>query len=383
MTKVYVVRHGETEGNVYGRVSGFVDTHHTKRGYAQIDQLTERFKDIHIDAAYASTRDRAIKTAKAAVKGKGIEVQINPRLGECSLGKWDNSTWGELEVRHPDLLNTYFTDFPKWRVRDVENYDDMRARLIGIVRELAAKHDGQTILLASHGHAIRCIHMEVMGIPNEEVSNYGYGGNTAVTLLTVENGSVKMEYMSDDSHLDNKFTDRGLPLKTMPNRAPKFNNQKKRFNVYCDLLNFETDSEFYLKCRKAAFIDCGGKESDFDPEKTLAAAKARAERNLASVLICKSHDINHGILELDTLKDAEHGYGWIDFYYMDEECRGKPAMFHPLGYAIEYYRTVNRTEMRMSLRNATDEKISFYEDVDFDLLSKDGSRAVMGYDLYR
>lgn len=381
MTKVYIVRHGETEGNAYGRVSGFYDTHLTKRGLKQIASLTERFKDIHIDAVYSSNRDRAIKTAEAAVKGKGLDVKINPRLGECSLGTWDNMTWGELEVIAPEMLVKYRTKFVEWNAPYSEHIDDLRARMIGLVKELAAKHDGETIMLVSHGHAIRAIHCEVQGIPSEAVSlkTVGYGPNTAVSLLNVENGEVTAEYISDASHIQGKTDEFGQPL--LKNHAGGASNASK-YGIYTKPVNFDKDTEYYLSCRRDKYAKENGTEDGFDAEKVLETAKYRTGRNPDTVLICKEFHDRVGAVELDTRRDAEHGYGWIDMYHVDEQYWGTNTYLQPYGQIIAYYRTINRTELRMEVKNASQEEIDLWLSCDMFIVSREGNDIVFGYDLY-
>ena len=58
MTKIYLIRHAEAEGNLYRRVQGHYNGDITQRGYKQINLLAERFRDVEIDALYASDLQR-------------------------------------------------------------------------------------------------------------------------------------------------------------------------------------------------------------------------------------------------------------------------------------------------------------------------------------
>ena len=68
MTKVYLIRHGEAEGNLYRRAQGHYQSDITAKGHRQIAALAERFKDIHIDALYSSDLRRTLITAGAITK---------------------------------------------------------------------------------------------------------------------------------------------------------------------------------------------------------------------------------------------------------------------------------------------------------------------------
>ena len=50
MTKIYLIRHAEAEGNLYRRIQGHWDGSITPLGLQQIDALAQRFRREHIDA---------------------------------------------------------------------------------------------------------------------------------------------------------------------------------------------------------------------------------------------------------------------------------------------------------------------------------------------
>ena len=59
MTKIYLIRHAEAEGNLYRRIQGHWDGSITALGLQQIDALAQRFRHEHIDALYCSNLSRA------------------------------------------------------------------------------------------------------------------------------------------------------------------------------------------------------------------------------------------------------------------------------------------------------------------------------------
>ena len=65
MTRIYLIRHAEAEGNLYRRVQGQYNSLVTERGLEQIKALEERFRDVPIDAVYSSDLYRTKKTASA------------------------------------------------------------------------------------------------------------------------------------------------------------------------------------------------------------------------------------------------------------------------------------------------------------------------------
>ena len=80
MTRIYIVRHAEAEGNLYRRAHGWYNSLITQRGYRQIAALAGRFAQIPIDAAYSSDLFRTMTTARAVYETHGLELHTLPAL---------------------------------------------------------------------------------------------------------------------------------------------------------------------------------------------------------------------------------------------------------------------------------------------------------------
>ena len=88
MTKIYLIRHAEAEGNLYRRIQGQYDSLITDNGYRQIAALTGRFADVHVDAVYSSDLFRTMTTAGAIWRSHGLELRTRPDLREIGVGEW-------------------------------------------------------------------------------------------------------------------------------------------------------------------------------------------------------------------------------------------------------------------------------------------------------
>ena len=90
MTKIYLIRHGEAEGNLYRIWQGSTDGKITPRGALQLEALAKRFQDVPLDALYSSDRVRAMDTALALKRGhEELELQTSPDLREIDVGPWE------------------------------------------------------------------------------------------------------------------------------------------------------------------------------------------------------------------------------------------------------------------------------------------------------
>ena len=116
MTKIYVIRHAEAEGNIYRRIHGQYNSKLTRNGYRQIAALERRFADIPIDAVYASDLFRTCETAKALYVPKGLPLHPDPRFRETNVGRWEDTPFGQLDVFEAEQMYYFTHDPAKWRV---------------------------------------------------------------------------------------------------------------------------------------------------------------------------------------------------------------------------------------------------------------------------
>lgn len=94
MTRIYIVRHAEAEGNLYRRAHGWYNSLITQRGYRQIAALSHRFAQVHIDAVYSSDLFRTMTTARSIYETHGLELHTLPALREINLGDWEGLALG-------------------------------------------------------------------------------------------------------------------------------------------------------------------------------------------------------------------------------------------------------------------------------------------------
>ena len=89
MTRIYLIRHCEAEGNLYRRAQGHWDGRATALGEIQIEALARRLGDVRIDAVWSSDLSRAMRTAEAALRGRELTLRVTPRLREICMGVWE------------------------------------------------------------------------------------------------------------------------------------------------------------------------------------------------------------------------------------------------------------------------------------------------------
>src|SRR5687768_670536 len=104
MTRLILVRHGETAWNHDLRLQGHTDTDLSDLGREQAARLAERLAREEIAAAYSSDLRRCVDTAAIALAGRGIRPTLMEGLREVHLGEWQGHTTAELRKLMPAEL---------------------------------------------------------------------------------------------------------------------------------------------------------------------------------------------------------------------------------------------------------------------------------------
>ena len=196
---IYIVRHGETYGNLNG--DGFTETDLTPNGEKQAFLLGERFKNEKIDKIYTSPLIRAVKTAKE-IKNHHKDV---PVIIDCSL--LEKGTDPEYTGLPDDNLLKVIPDatiLPRKALGE-ENDDIAYNRAREIIEKIKAENSfDSTVVIVAHGTFNSYLVLAALGFPFKENFNFSHL-NTGVTLVNYlkEDGVIKtkLKFLNDTSHL--------------------------------------------------------------------------------------------------------------------------------------------------------------------------------------
>ncbi|NLO47639.1 MAG: GNAT family N-acetyltransferase [Clostridiales bacterium] len=342
MTEIYIIRHAEAEGNLYRRIHGHYDSLITDKGARQITALQERFDPIPVEAVYSSDLNRAIRTAAAIYKPKNLPLIISKLLREIAMGSWEDLCWGEVEEKYPEQLYYYNTSPDKWEIDGGERFSDLKNRIVSAIFEIAKINDGKTVAVVTHGGAIRALLSYILNVPPGEISRVQYCDNTAVTLLTIENGIMSLKYMNDDSHLSDALS--SFRKETWWKEEDARDSRNMRFVP----MNLKSDGKTYLACYKDAWQEAHGTHAGFT-NIYLVWAKSRSASDPHSVARAYLQNKPCGIIELAKESVTDDQSGHIAFLYLDPPYRGKGLAVQLIGYAVWYYRRLGRTKLRLKV----------------------------------
>lgn len=163
MALLYLVRHGQTEWNLAGKMQGRQDSPLTDLGKEQAKSAAEELKDISLNHCYHSPMGRTKATAEILLANHPkIAIEANADFLEIGFGQWEgskNSRSDHKEVRSEEereLHHFWFAPEKYTGAEASESFYELTERLYSGVERVNEKHDDDdTILIVSHCAAIR------------------------------------------------------------------------------------------------------------------------------------------------------------------------------------------------------------------------------------
>lgn len=360
MTKVYLIRHAEAEGNLYRRIHGHYDSLVTETGRKQMEALGRRFEPIHIDAVYSSDLTRTRTTAEAIYVPRGLILSTSRELREIHMGSWEDRTWGEVVREDPESMDRFVHHPLQWGVPGSESFLDMQRRMAESISEIAKRHPDQTVAVVSHGTAIRSALCHFSGRRPEEVYSISHSDNTGVSLLEFHGGEPQIIYQNDNSHLKQEISTFARQ-KWWKNREGEFTDQ----NLWYRPLDPNREAELYMEARRDAWEQIHGSTAAFNGRAYLEDALAAARENPGALLCAMLGNDVAGILQLDLFNEGAENIGGIPFYYMKPQFRNVGLGVQLIGQAVSLSRPKGKTALRLRVAPENAGAVRFYEKYGF------------------
>ena len=165
MTRLLLVRHGETLLNEQGRFQGHGDARLSERGRRQAAALARVLQHEEIDAAYSSDLSRARQTAEIITAGRMSRMVSVPALREIAFGDWEGLTYAEIQQKDSDNLRRWERDPAANPPPGGEGLEAIDQRVGSFLNRMRDRHPGATVLIATHGGPIRLIACRALGVP--------------------------------------------------------------------------------------------------------------------------------------------------------------------------------------------------------------------------
>ncbi|KAA3664305.1 MAG: histidine phosphatase family protein [Chloroflexi bacterium] len=200
-TTILLIRHGQTDWNLEGRMQGHEDIPLNKTGEQQAQALAKRLATWPIQAIYTSDLQRSLKTAVTIGNTIGIKPIINPVWRERDLGALSGLTRTEARTQFPKALN--HRNHTKIHPPNGEDHQTLQNRGLTAFRQIAATHPDQMVAVVSHGGLLHVLVAHLIGLPGGEYGRFTIRGNTGLTIAELHGDDTVVTCINDTSHLEN------------------------------------------------------------------------------------------------------------------------------------------------------------------------------------
>ncbi|WP_100446327.1 histidine phosphatase family protein [Glycomyces xiaoerkulensis] len=156
MNRLVVLRHGQTEWNLSGRIQGSSDIGLDETGRAQAAAAAPTLAGYEPARIISSDLRRCVDTAKPLAESTGLEIELDKRLRERGYGPWEGLTMKEIAERFPD-------DHRRWRSQEpllnpeIETWNELKRRTGDAVADLIDSDVDGTAIIVCHGGSARQI----------------------------------------------------------------------------------------------------------------------------------------------------------------------------------------------------------------------------------
>lgn len=200
MGKLILVRHGETETNVQGKIHKYADLEElTKNGVVQIEKTSKALKDYQPIAVYCSKEKRAIQSAKIIANNLKIPMYETKGLEERNWGDYAGLSFQEIKVK-AGLDKMSFEERYTFCPPNGETWKETEERLLKVLYDILSKNSEKSIVLVTHGGSIRIYMPTLLGVDKSE--SYKYDPNNAsISVFDYEDGMFIKEVYNEISHL--------------------------------------------------------------------------------------------------------------------------------------------------------------------------------------
>lgn len=204
LTRIYLVRHGETVWNAESRAQGSINIGLSDIGKVQAKVLAERMRSYSIDHIYASDLDRAYETAAVLGEIFDLKVQKYNDLREMSFGEWEGLTHEEIQLQYSHHYRVWRNSPHTAVIPKGEKLIEVQNRGLKAIYNIANKHKNQNTVIFSHGTIIKAV---LLGILDMDLSNFYKikQDNVSINRIDFKPYGPVVVSMNDTAHLERLY----------------------------------------------------------------------------------------------------------------------------------------------------------------------------------
>jgi len=200
VTKIHLIRHGQTEWNLNKKYQGRGDSPLTELGIKQAQILSTHLAKTHFDVILCSPAGRARHTADIIKGDRNLEVLVNNAFAEINLGPWEGKYYYDMEIEQTELYQAFWKAPHLYKPHYGESFTEVGERTFSALKELVRIYKGKKILIVSHAIAIKSILNIIEGRSLENFWDKRLM-QTSISEVEAINGNFRVIQYGNTEHL--------------------------------------------------------------------------------------------------------------------------------------------------------------------------------------
>ncbi len=203
MSRLLLVRHGETELNSSQRYWGRTDVALGAKGLRQAEQLRDRLTLEKIDCIYSSELKRAMTTAQIIASPHNLKITGCPELREVDFGKMEGLNFSEIGTAFPEVARQWIERSPRLTYPEGESLDQLEKRVARFRTRLERHAANETVLIVAHAGILRSLICQLLDMEMKHRWNIRLDLASLSIVETYPEGAI-LNLLNDVSHLKDK-----------------------------------------------------------------------------------------------------------------------------------------------------------------------------------
>ena len=204
ITKLYLVRHGQSAGNAEGRFGGHGPTPLSDLGRRQAERTAEVLSKEGVSAIYSSDLLRAVQTAEPLAQLINAPINTTDAFRERHVGILEGLTFDESKENHPKDYYALVNRNIHHVITDGESYRQLLRRSTGRLWEILRTHQGEKVAIYSHTGAICFLTLHLMGAINRTTKQTPWivTSNCGINRFEIRGrNNIRVLALNDTRHL--------------------------------------------------------------------------------------------------------------------------------------------------------------------------------------
>ncbi len=204
VTKLYLIRHGQSAGNAEGRFGGHGPTPLSSLGVQQAEATARLLAKEGVTAIYSSDLHRAVQTAEPLSKLAGIPEISTSAFRERNVGVLEGLTFDESKETFPKDYYALVNRNVHHVITNGESYRHLLRRSTGELWEILRNHVGERIAIFSHTGAICFLTLHLMGAIRRDTKQAPWivTSNCGINRFEIRGrNNVRVLALNDTRHL--------------------------------------------------------------------------------------------------------------------------------------------------------------------------------------